>query len=567
MSRKYESGGEDNSEWVTQSSKKSSWYDEDAKQKREKQQQQQKKENLSDESIHDSHIIPDAVKDYLANFRSLLSSQSENDEYRIEELFEYYDNQFSTLSERFYQLVPWPAANLVAPLVDNDELFLALYKQITTRHTVTNHATKVTTKLRIQSFNNYIWFFERVMNEEVNFDLPSQWLWDIIDEFIYSFQTFCQFRNKRLSQQSSDQPINSDEQELFKTDKVWSIRRVVGILEELINKSQIRSALQSREQLATTGSKHLLQTLGYFALIGLLRVNSLIGDYYGGLQAVDCIDDMYRVEGSIHHRVPASHITLFYYVGYAYLVMRRYTDAVRCLSSILVYLNRNKQIYGRSYQYDNIVKLSEQCYALLAIAFTLYPQRVELSVRLTLRDMYAEKMRRMQRSLLSSSVSNNEVFAVIEELLKFACPKFITPTFVPGVDPVKNQIRVFINEVKQQRLCPNIKSYLKLYTTIPVSKLAGQFLETDTDAFRQYLCCLKHKSRQVTRVEDSETADTITGGGPLSGDLVNASDVDFYVDKDMLHIADFKPYKHYGEWFIFNIHKFELIIQNLEAQS
>jgi hypothetical protein len=36
MSRKYESGGEDNSEWVTQSSKKSSWYDEDAKQKREK---------------------------------------------------------------------------------------------------------------------------------------------------------------------------------------------------------------------------------------------------------------------------------------------------------------------------------------------------------------------------------------------------------------------------------------------------------------------------------------------------------------------------------------------------
>lgn len=207
--------------------------------------------------------------------------------------------------------------------------------------------------------------------------------------------------------------------------------------------------------------------------------------------------------------------------------------------------------------------MSEQCYALLAIAVTLYPQRVEQSVRLALREMYGEKMRRMQRSFLSTS-SNNDAFVVIEELLRFACPKFITPTFIAGADPVKHQIRVFINEVKQQRLCPNIKSYLKLYTTIPVSKLAGQFLDTDPDAFRQYLCCLKHKSRQLVRVEDSETADTVNGGGPLSGDLINVSDVEFYVDKDMVHIADFKPYKHYGEWFIYSIRKLESIINHLE---
>jgi translation initiation factor 3 subunit L len=94
--------------------------------------------------------------------------------------------------------------------------------------------------------------------------------------------------------------------------------------------------------------------------------------------------------------------------------------------------------------------------------------------------------------------------------------------------------------------------------------LAGQFLETDTDVFRQYLCCLKHKSRQVTRKEESETADTVNVGGPLSGELANVIEVDFYVNKDMIHIGDFKPHKHYGEWFVYHIHKFESIIDNLE---
>src|SRR3989338_10964810 len=162
---------------------------------------------------------------------------------------------------------------------------------MTMRHMVTKHQNKVNMKLRSQSYNTFIWFFNKVISGEVNFDLPSQWLWDIVDEFIYSFQTYCQYRQKRLSQQQTEQPINADELEMLKSDKIWSIRNVVGVLEELVSKSQNRTTLQNREQLASSGSKHVPQTLGYFALIGLLRVNSLIGDYFGALQAVDCIDD------------------------------------------------------------------------------------------------------------------------------------------------------------------------------------------------------------------------------------------------------------------------------------
>lgn len=30
----------------------------------------------------------------------------------------------------------------------------------------------------------------------VKLELPEQWLWDIIDEFIYQFQVFCSWRSK-----------------------------------------------------------------------------------------------------------------------------------------------------------------------------------------------------------------------------------------------------------------------------------------------------------------------------------------------------------------------------------
>jgi hypothetical protein len=33
-------------------------------------------------------------------------------------------------------------------------------------------------------------------DDPVRLELPNQWLWDIIDEFIYQFQSFSQFRSK-----------------------------------------------------------------------------------------------------------------------------------------------------------------------------------------------------------------------------------------------------------------------------------------------------------------------------------------------------------------------------------
>ena len=46
-------------------------------------------------------------------------------------------------------------------------------------------------------------FFQKIINldEEApsTLVLPNQWMWDIIDEFIYQFQSFCQFRAKIMN--------------------------------------------------------------------------------------------------------------------------------------------------------------------------------------------------------------------------------------------------------------------------------------------------------------------------------------------------------------------------------
>lgn len=38
--------------------------------------------------------------------------------------------------------------------------------------------------------------FQVVLHGVVNMQLPNQWLWDMVDEFVYQFQSFCQYRAK-----------------------------------------------------------------------------------------------------------------------------------------------------------------------------------------------------------------------------------------------------------------------------------------------------------------------------------------------------------------------------------
>jgi len=214
------------------------------------------------------------------------------------------------------------------------------------------------------------------------------------------------------------------------------------------------------------------------------------------------------------------------------MMMRRYLDAIKTFSSILLYISRTKQYHTRSYQYESIMKKNEQMYALLAMAVSLCPQRIDENVHSVLKEKYADKMARMQRG---------DGLSDMAELFTHALPKFVSA----GEDasaPQAVQLKLFMSDVAQQvkeSPLPTIRSYLKLYTTISTSKLAS-FLDVQEPLLRTYVLCYKHKTRNVVW----------SGGPPLSGKHTYASDVDFYIEQDMIHIADTKVTRRYGDFFI-----------------
>lgn len=74
----------------------------------------------------------------------------------------------------------------------------------------------------------------------------------------------------------------------------------------------------------------------------------------------------------MYSRVPECQITTYYYVGFAYLMMRRYQDAIRVFANILLYIQRTRNMFQRTtYKYEMVSAFcfcSIGCFALLYAA-------------------------------------------------------------------------------------------------------------------------------------------------------------------------------------------------------
>lgn len=501
-------------------------------------------------------FVPDIVKQFVFYFYRHIRERN------IPEIQSMYEVSFLKLSERYYKNASWPAVELIADVVDQDHVFCLLYKEMYYRHLYARCTPDL--RQRCESWDNYCDLFGLLLHSNVNMQLPNQWMWDMIDEFIYQFQSFCQYRSK-MSQKSPE------ELELLKKcDKVWNVLEVLNVLQALVDKSGIVAELEGdggANLFATDGysanQSNVLRMLGYYSLVGLLRVHCLIGDYQGGLKAVYPIN-LNDQTNLFAPKIAGCNISLFYYGGFAYLMMRRYMDAIRVFNSILMYINRVKQYHARSAQYDQILKKNEQMYALLAITVALSPASQKLldeNVMTQLRDRNAEKIARMVRGDV----------AVFDERFSYACPKFITPSPPPFDSPAINtsqtayrtQLNLFLAEVKSQQTLPLLKQYLILYSSISMSKLSS-LMDIDEAQLRTQLACLKNKTYNL-RWNGSADA--------TAGAFAAASDIDFYLDVDpatgaeMVIVSDTVHTRHHAEFIARHIARFEEIIRDLEAPA
>ncbi len=146
---------------------------------------------------------------------------------------------------------------------------------------------------------------------------------------------------------------------------MWNVHNLLNVLHALVAKSNINKQLEVLKHAASTSlndqqtnkyqdliaelendqfaKSNLYKMLGYFSLVGLLRLNSLFGDYYLA------INTMQHVDLDIHKqlliaRVPSCIITTCYYVGFAYLMIRRYEDAIKVFVDALIYMQRTRSL-------------------------------------------------------------------------------------------------------------------------------------------------------------------------------------------------------------------------------
>eukprot|EP01125_Pyxidicula_operculata_P006138 TRINITY_DN2136_c0_g1_i2.p1 TRINITY_DN2136_c0_g1~~TRINITY_DN2136_c0_g1_i2.p1 ORF type:complete len:488 (-),score=102.45 TRINITY_DN2136_c0_g1_i2:758-2221(-) len=482
--------------------------------------------------------VPENVKSYVLGFYQSLKERN------ISQINYNYDTNWNKMCDKYFKQTEWPTADKISSIVNNDPLFLFLYNERYYRHLYSKLRKQLTLKQRIAAWNSYSKFLDHILQAQkpVELELPIQWVWDIVDEFVYQYQGFCQLRSKL--KESAD--TSAEELNLLKSNpKVWNTATVFRYLHQLINKSDIVQILQAeREGKQFDYSKNpfsksqFYQNMGYFSILSLSRLHCILCDYHMTLKVLDPID--LHKKKARYTKVTDAYVTLYYYTGFAYMMVRRYQDALKTFTSILLYISRMKQFTDQ--------KKTDKMYALLEILLKFCPKRIDEHIN----------------TILHSEHINKQQSREVDKLFVYACPKFVFPTLsdadeLTSTSPLPLQEKLFMKEVNQQAHLPTIRSYLKLYTTIDLEKLYNLLeKKVDKETLRNYLIQFVHKTRQIQ---------WSTGNKPIEGSLASSAYLEFYIEKEMIHILDNTVKRRYGEMFLRNCQKLEEIAADLEKRD
>eukprot|EP01101_Sappina_pedata_P010266 TRINITY_DN6423_c0_g1_i1.p1 TRINITY_DN6423_c0_g1~~TRINITY_DN6423_c0_g1_i1.p1 ORF type:complete len:583 (-),score=303.57 TRINITY_DN6423_c0_g1_i1:115-1863(-) len=502
--------------------------------------------------------VPPTIVEYLQIFQQAVQQSRTTDISRL------YDEIFRRHSEKFFPSSTWPTQTNVAPFLDeNDELFMALYHELFYRHIYSR--LSVSFEDRQNSWNNYLKLFSFFLVEEVGkiVDLPVHWLWDMVDEFLYQFQEFSETRAALLEK--------GDEEQLkhYRANpQVWDATKVTELLKAFVDKSNIlpteeRECLTrlaeshpspAQQEAATTltastgevpapTSSALLKKIAFFAMVGLLRLNCLLGDYTAAINSVNFIS----LSKNPSMQVIGCHFNLHYYLGFSYMMLKRYSDAIRVFVSVISFINRARQINSK---HEKILKRADRIYGLLAICMTFNSIRIHDVVLHKMREKFADRLPRLQKGDESC----------FKDLFVLSAPRIITPTLpTEGSTQEKTkaaqQMDEFLEEVREQTMISNLRSFLKLYSTLSLAKLV-KFLEVDEETARKNLENAKKRARSV-----------VWSQGPLSSGTLELTtgDIDFEIEKDMISVTSHKPVRRVGDYFSRNTIKFEEILRSFDS--
>ena len=124
-----------------------------------------------------------------------------------------YSQTYPALTRKYFDSTPWPSARAISAECGDDPLFLVLYTELTARHLHSLGRPGVSD--RIAGWRVYTNLFDALLSEvedsssSTNPNPPTTpkaapggnglyllpaWCFDILHEFVYQFQGYCQFR-------------------------------------------------------------------------------------------------------------------------------------------------------------------------------------------------------------------------------------------------------------------------------------------------------------------------------------------------------------------------------------
>ena len=161
----------------------------------------------------------------------------------IPELKRLYCFQWGEQTKAYYKDCPWPSEEAISGLCDGSQLFQLLYKEYCFRHLYgikrANGKSYAGVLERVAAFEHYCRLFDFIIDygNDFPYTLPLEWLFDLISEFVYQFQSYWQFHGK------IEQMTEEDISNLQQHSEAWNPATVIGYLDELQKRSMIKEAM------------------------------------------------------------------------------------------------------------------------------------------------------------------------------------------------------------------------------------------------------------------------------------------------------------------------------------
>eukprot|EP01055_Gregarina_sp_Pseudo9_P000418 Gregarina_sp_Pseudo_9__417@NODE_1273_length_1725_cov_19_166667_g1197_i0_p1_GENE_NODE_1273_length_1725_cov_19_166667_g1197_i0NODE_1273_length_1725_cov_19_166667_g1197_i0_p1_ORF_typecomplete_len523_score131_85Paf67/PF10255_9/1_3e79DUF3808/PF10300_9/0_046VPR/PF00522_18/3_4e03VPR/PF00522_18/0_17NYDSP28_assoc/PF14775_6/1_5NYDSP28_assoc/PF14775_6/3_8e02NYDSP28_assoc/PF14775_6/3e03_NODE_1273_length_1725_cov_19_166667_g1197_i0821650 len=506
--------------------------------------------------------LPIEVQRFLENLYDFLYARD------TEKVRRLYEVDFPTLSEQFFPHEPWPSFETVEEFYHRKnkehDLIKILYKELYFRHLSARKA-EPNWKWRIETWQNYVMLFDFLhttisdAEAEDQLTLPSQWLWDMFDEF------FKQYHDTQNGKWDLIRTIALGEGPLRSADEdgilaeLWDTRHVLSIMDQFVEISKINALLSSGKQLnemitPESGTLPLKLQMGYFASISLLRINNVFCDYG---EALKCVKYLSLGQKAFSWQVPSCHTLFHYNVAFARMMSKRYAEATKCAAHVLTLTTKSKGYFSSySPRARELMELAiDKLYLLTLMCDMLSTDvRVDEYIMVKIREVFRDKIIKLQ-------TDPDEAFA---DLFRRVSPSFVSPaiwnqrlkpTLVALQEPthiLQRQLSTFVRDIGHQRKIDQLLSFAKLYNNVSLNKLATLMGLSNSENPKKMDILKEQVRAELISVKASQSQSSPMG-------------IEFIVEDDSVHVTPQRPTELFLDQYIKQNNKVMEMIQHVQS--